>query len=185
MGDVKKKTDLHLLENKNLILIKHVLKKTTFFLRLSVSNWPILVSCKVLTRTKKKQHRNTILEPAANIKDVNFCKGHRDKTEVPDPLAVEDLISHKFNNRRKLARLITQYRNIYFWRYGLPSSGCYRLLHNLLTRPNKVETTFHGCNSFGFQFVLYHNVVPFCFYVVSALYHYNHSKTGFYVTFTK
>ena len=114
---------------------------------------------------------NHILQPAANIKDVNFCKGHRDKTEVPDPVAVEDLISHNFNNRQKLARLITQYRNIHFWRHGLPSSGCYRLLHNLLTRPNKVETGVHGCNSFGFQFVLCHNIVPFCFYVVSALYH--------------
>ena len=40
--------------------------------------------------------------------DVNFCKDHRDKTEVPDPLAVEDLISSKLNNKRKLARLITQ-----------------------------------------------------------------------------
>jgi len=43
----------------------------------------------------------------------NFCKDHRDKTEVPDPLVVEDLISYKLNNRRKLARLITQYRNIF------------------------------------------------------------------------
>ena len=41
--------------------------------------------------------------------DVNFCKDHRDKIEVPDPLAVEDLISSKLNNKRKLARLITQY----------------------------------------------------------------------------
>ena len=39
--------------------------------------------------------------------DVNFCKDHRDKTEVPDPLAVEDLISYKSKNRRKLATLIT------------------------------------------------------------------------------
>ena len=31
------------------------------------------------------------------------------KREVPDPLAVEDLISCKLNNKRKLARLITQY----------------------------------------------------------------------------
>ena len=48
------------------------------------------------------------------ISDVNFCKDHRDKTEVPDLLAVEDLISHNFNNR-KLARLIiTQYISNYF-----------------------------------------------------------------------
>ena len=45
--------------------------------------------------------------------DVNFCKDHRDKTEVPDPLAVENLINYKLNNRRKLARLITQYGNIF------------------------------------------------------------------------
>ena len=37
---------------------------------------------------------------------------HRDQTEVLDPLAVEDLISCKLNDRRKLTRLITQYRNI-------------------------------------------------------------------------
>ena len=30
--------------------------------------------------------------------DVNFCKEHRDKIEVPDPLAVEDLVSSKLNN---------------------------------------------------------------------------------------
>ena len=35
---------------------------------------------------------------------------HHNKIEVPDPLAVEDLISSKLNNKRKLARLITQYR---------------------------------------------------------------------------
>ena len=40
--------------------------------------------------------------------NVNFCESHRDKTEVPDPHAVEDLISYKSNNRQKLARLITQ-----------------------------------------------------------------------------
>ena len=44
--------------------------------------------------------------------DVNFCKDHRNKIEVPDPLAVEDLISSKLNNKRKFARLITQYRDI-------------------------------------------------------------------------
>ena len=59
------------------------------------------------------------------ILDVNFCKDHRNKIEVPDPLAVEDLISSKLNNKRKLARLITQYRDVffqYFGRHGLPSS---------------------------------------------------------------
>ena len=58
---------------------------------------------------------------ACSIVYVNFRKEHGDKTEVPDPLAVEDLISDKLNNRRKLARLITQYRKIfskYFGRQG-------------------------------------------------------------------
>ena len=45
--------------------------------------------------------------------DVNICKDHRDKIEVPDPLTAEDLISYKLNNGRKLAKLITQYRNIF------------------------------------------------------------------------
>ena len=45
--------------------------------------------------------------------DVNFCKDLRDKTEVPDPLAVEDLISYKLNDKRKLAWLIIQYRDIF------------------------------------------------------------------------
>ena len=47
------------------------------------------------------------------IRCSNFCKDHRDKIEVPDPLVVEDLISDKLNNRRKLARLIKQYRDIF------------------------------------------------------------------------
>ena len=39
---------------------------------------------------------------------------NRDKIEVPDPLAVEDLIGSKLNNKRKLARLITQCRGMFF-----------------------------------------------------------------------
>ena len=35
------------------------------------------------------------------------------KTEIPDPLVVDDLISYKFNNSQKLARLISQYINIF------------------------------------------------------------------------
>ena len=34
----------------------------------------------------------------------NFSKDHRDKTEVPDPLVVGDLISYKLNDTRNLAR---------------------------------------------------------------------------------
>ena len=62
------------------------------------------------------------------VRRSNFCKDHRDKIEVPDPLVVEDLISDNLNNGRKQARLIKQYRDIffqYFGRHGLPSSGCY------------------------------------------------------------
>ena len=33
--------------------------------------------------------------------------------EVPDPLAVEDLISSNLNNKRELTRLIMQYRDIF------------------------------------------------------------------------
>ena len=55
--------------------------------------------------------------------DVNFCKDHRNKIEVPDPLALEDLISSKLNNKQKLTRLIAQYRDIFFpiFRKELPS----------------------------------------------------------------
>ena len=42
------------------------------------------------------------------IQNSNFSKDHRDKTEVSDPLVVENLISYKLNDIRKLARLITQ-----------------------------------------------------------------------------
>ena len=60
------------------------------------------------------------------FKEVNFSKDDRVKIEVPDPLAIEDLISYKLNNRRQFARLIIQYRTIFSNRHGLPSSGCYR-----------------------------------------------------------
>ena len=33
-----------------------------------------------------------------NFRRSNFCKDHRDKIEVPDPLVVEDLISDNLNN---------------------------------------------------------------------------------------
>ena len=55
----------------------------------------------------------TQIRPSEHDCRSNVCKDHRDKTEVPDPLNVEDLISYKLHNRRKLARLITQYRDIY------------------------------------------------------------------------
>ena len=60
--------------------------------------------------------------------DVNICKDHRDKIEVPDPLAVEDLISSKLNNERKLARLITQYIVILFLCLFLCFLGRYEVL---------------------------------------------------------
>ena len=50
--------------------------------------------------------------------DLNLCNDQRDKIEVPDTLAVEDLSSSKFNNKGKLARLIAQFRDIFF--SGLP-----------------------------------------------------------------
>ena len=39
--------------------------------------------------------------PGDEFRRSNFCKDHRDKTEEPDPLVLEDLISDKLNNRRK------------------------------------------------------------------------------------
>ena len=33
------------------------------------------------------------------FQDVDFCKGHRNKIEVPGPLGVEDLISYKLNRQ--------------------------------------------------------------------------------------
>ena len=38
---------------------------------------------------------NFIVIQSGQVSKVNFCKDHRDKTEVPDPLAVENLISYK------------------------------------------------------------------------------------------
>ena len=66
----------------------------------------ILETCPSNCDLKKLLRKNNL--------DVNFCKDHRNKIEVPDPLAVEDLISSKLNNKRKFARLITQYRDIFF-----------------------------------------------------------------------
>ena len=45
-----------------------------------------------------------IYEKIVLLNNVNSCKDHRDKTEVPDPLVVEDLISYKLNNRRKISK---------------------------------------------------------------------------------
>ena len=58
---------------------------------------------------------SSLINDVSGPRDANFCKDHRNKTEVLDPLAVEDLISYKnqLNDRRKLARLIAQYRKVY------------------------------------------------------------------------
>ena len=63
--------------------------------------------------------------------DVNFCKDHRNKIEVPDPLAVEDLISSKLNNKRKFARLITQYRDIFFPIFRKAEPSFFRVLQRM------------------------------------------------------
>ena len=70
-------------------------------------------------------------EVMVNIYNVNFCKDHRNKIEVPDPLAVEDLISSKLNNKRKLARLITQYRDIFFPIFRKARPSFFRLLQRM------------------------------------------------------
>ena len=67
--------------------------------------------------------------------DVNFCKDYRDKIEVPDPLAVEDLISSKLNNKRKLARLITQYRDIIFPIFLKARPSFFRVLQRMTVTP--------------------------------------------------
>ena len=61
----------------------------------------------------------------------DFCKDHRDKTEVPDPLAIEDLISCKLNNKRKLARLITQYGDIFFSNISEGTAFLFRVLQRM------------------------------------------------------
>ena len=53
------------------------------------------------------------------IRRSNFCKDHRDKKKVPDPLVVEDLISDKLNNRRKLAKLTKQYSQLAVYTHDL------------------------------------------------------------------
>ena len=37
---------------------------------------------------------SNILAVQEFVSDINFCNDHCDKTEVPDPLAVEDLFSY-------------------------------------------------------------------------------------------
>ena len=61
----------------------------------------------------------------------NFCKDHRDKIEVPDPLVVEDLISDNLNNRRKQARLIKQYRDIFFPIFRKARPSFFRVLQRM------------------------------------------------------
>ena len=63
--------------------------------------------------------------------NVNFCKDHHNKIEVPDPLAVEDLISSKLNNKQKLARLITQYRDIFFPIFRKARPSFFRVLQRM------------------------------------------------------
>ena len=53
------------------------------------------------------------------------------KIEVPDPLAVEDLISCKLNNKRKVARLITQYRDISFTIFKKERLSFFRVLQRM------------------------------------------------------
>ena len=66
-----------------------------------------------------------------NIGRSNFCKDHRDKIEVPDPLVVEDLISDNLNNRRKQARLIKQYRDIFFPIFRKARPSFFRVLQRM------------------------------------------------------
>ena len=69
-----------------------------------------------------------------NVDVAIFFKDHRDKI-VPDPRVVEDLISDKLNNRRQLARLINQYRDI----FSNISEGTAFLLQGVLCNTLKKE----------------------------------------------
>ena len=60
-------------------------------------------------------------------------QGPRNKIEVLDPLAVEDLISSKLNNKRKFARLITQYRDIFFPIFWKARPSFFRVLQRMTT----------------------------------------------------
>ena len=71
----------------------------------------------------------------------NICKDHRDKIEVPDPLAVEDLISCKLNNKPKLARLITQYRDIFFPIFRKAGPSFFRVLQRMSFFKNSFSVT--------------------------------------------
>ena len=55
---------------------------------------------------------------------------HSDKIEVLDPLGVEDLISDKLNNRRKLARLIKHHGIAYFPIFRKAWPFFFRVLEN-------------------------------------------------------
>ena len=81
------------------------------------------------------RHVNAASRKSLKFKRSNFCKDHRDKTEVPDPPVVDDLISYKLNNRQKLARPITLY---------IPN---FRLL---LFKPS-----YCACNKIYFEYLLY------------------------------
>ena len=74
----------------------------------------MLILVKGKTSDEKQRSSGSVTAgTGVNFFDVNLCKDYRDKTEVPDPLPVEDLISYKLNNKVKLARLIAQYRDIF------------------------------------------------------------------------
>ena len=87
----------------------------------------------VIPREKDNMH---------NYLRLNFFKDHRNKIEVPDPLAVEDLISSKLNNKRKLARLITQYRDIYIYIFLNISLYCVISLANFRLLCTAISTGF-------------------------------------------
>ena len=83
--------------------------------------------------------------------DINFCKDHCDnKIEALDPLAVEDLISCKLNNKQKLARLITQYRDILFSIFQKAWPSFLRVLQRMTLVFNITNESFGGKRVLGF-----------------------------------
>ena len=85
---------------------------------------------------------------------LNFCKDHRDKIEVPDPLGVEDLISYKLNNRRTWERLVKQYGIIFS---NISEGAAFDSFVRLLQRMTPVKRNKLGSSdSVTYQANLFH-----------------------------
>ena len=69
--------------------------------------------------------KNCVLEMSSakyhvDFRRSNFCKDHRDKIEVPDPLVVEDLISDNLN----------------YWMFG-KVAGTFEVMNRIMKLDNR------------------------------------------------